>query len=271
MKKIIALTYIFFLLFTVGVATQIHALGSSNYVIFRANIAPLYIENESVVIQVLSIPFENNKPVGESSTVHIILTGINVQYNYSQEFSVHSGRSKTLYLPALKEGHYNIQLWAEWRGERSYKVQQDIGVTKAPIPYSLAFSDDGSYIKFTSLKLNKTGVPDPNFPFRLEIYQFTHGAGESLVTTYTNITNITIHVPDNWKTGILYVEVVDVYGWRNSATINLAEMQFQGVPVSYDYHYMQREPFASRYTYIVIFVLVGLIISIVALRWWWES
>ena len=160
-------------------------------------------------------------------------------------------------------------LYAEWKGIKSKVVDQDFGVTKAPIPYSLSFSDDGSCIHFTSLKLNRTGVPDPKFPFRLEIYQYVHGSGESIVTTYTNITNITIHVPDNWKTGILYVEVVDCWGWRNSATINLAQMQFTGIPLSYDYHYSQREPFSSRQPYYILISIVLLVFAIWAIRRWW--
>ena len=261
-----------FFMFTLGLTAQVQAsVGSAggDFVIFRANISPLYIENESVIVQVLAIPFQGNKPTGESSTVHVQISGINVKYNYSQQFTVHSGRAETLYLPALAEGHYDILLYAEWRSIKSKVVDQDIGVTKAPVPYSLTFTDDGSYIRFTSLKMNKTGVPDPNFPFRLEVYQYTHGGGESLVTVYTNVTNITIHVPDNWKTGILYVEVVDCWGWRNSATINLAAMQFQGIPVSYDYHYAEREPFASRWPSYIAASMIGMAIVIYLLyrRW----
>ncbi len=270
-RKIAFILCIFFFV-TLGFASQIHASVSSmsgDYVIFRANISPLYIENESVVIQVMAVPFQGNKPVGETSTVHITITGVNVLYHYSEDYSVGSGRYETLYLPALKEGHYDMTLYAEWHGIRSKLVDQDFGVTKAPVPYSLSFSDDGSVIYFTSLQLNSTGQPDPHFPFTLEIYEFVHGEGESLVITYKNITQITIHVPNEWKRGILYVEVVDCWGWHNSATIDLAKMQFQGIPVSYDYMYTQQEPFASRRPSYIIATAIAIIIVIVLLRWWW--
>ncbi len=262
---------ILILVVTPGVLAQTGPSMRSDYVIFRALISPLYIENECVVIQVMVIPFHNNKPLAESCTINVTIEGLNVNYTYHGEYSVFSGRKQTLYLPPLTEGHYNIRMVAIWRNIRSRVTDQDFGVTKPPVPYYLSFSDDGSLIVFESLKLNESGLPDPNYPFRLEIYMYTHGSGESLVTVYTNVTNITIHVPASWKRGILYVEVIDVWGWRNSATINLAEMRFQGLPVSYDYEYTQREPFASRQPIFIAISLVLLIIGIVALTRWWDA
>ncbi len=271
MTRKVVLIYTIFLLCTLGISTQTTASIASNYVIFRANISPLYIENESVIIQVVAIPFSNNKPIGESCTVHVSMRGINVNYSFVQDYTVRAGKSETLYLPALREGHYDITLYASWNGILSKVVDQDFGVTKAPIPYSLSFTDDGSKIIFTSLKLNDTGQPDPRYPFRLEIYQYTHGAGESLVMTYTNVTNITITVPESWKNGILYVEVVDIYGWRNSATINLAAMQFQGIPLSYDYDYAQREPFRSREPAYIVLSLALIFVAVIALGRWKDA
>ncbi len=272
MSPKIALIFSIFLAVSLGFSGQIHgSVGSGDYVIFRAIISPLYIENESVIIQVLAVPFQDNKPVGETCTVYVKISGLNTNYNYSQQYTVHSGRAETLYLPALKEGHYDMNLYAAWNGLPSRNVDQDFGVTKPPVPYSLSFSEDGSYIRFKSLKLNSTGVPDPDYPFKLEIYEYVHGSGESLITTYKDITNITIYVPENWRAGILYVEVIDCWGWRNSATINLAQMQFQGIPLSYDYHYTQREPFASRMPYYIIISLILLVLAIWAIRRWFNE
>jgi len=267
----VVLIFLLILIITPGVLAQIDPSVGTSYVIFRAKISPLYIENESVIIQVMAIPFRDNKPVAESCTVNVSIEGLNVNYSYVAVFMVHAGRAETLYLPALREGHYNIVIYAEWRGIRSKKMDQDFGVTKPPIPYYLSFSDDGSLIIFESLKLNESGVPDPKYPFRLEIYRYEHGSGEALIATYSNVTNITIHVPSSWKRGILYVEVIDVWGWRNSATINLAAMQFQGIPVSYDYEYAEREPFASRRPILIVIMIVLMITAIVGLRWWWNA
>ena len=271
MNPRIGLILSIFFMFTLGLTAQVQAsVGSTDgdFVIFRANISPLYIENESVIIQVLAIPFQGNKPTGESSTVHVQIAGINVKYNYSQQFTVHSGRAETLYLPALAEGHYDILLYAECRGIKSKVVDQDIGVTNAPVPYSLIITLDGSKIVFRSERLNETGYPDPKYPFTLQIYTYTHGSGESLVATYTNITNITIKVPDSWKTGILYVEVVDVFGWHNGMSIDLARMQFSGIPVSYDYLIQEREPYKSwAPAHIFLALIIFIVPFYLLVRW----
>lgn len=273
MKKIIALTYIFFLLFTLGVATQSHASvmssSSGSYVIFRANIPPMFIKNSSSPIQLLAIPFHDNKPVYASVIIHIEITGLNVNYHQNKTTSVFSGRPEMVYLNPMDEGHYDMKLWATWNGMKSKVVDQDFGVSPAPEPYELYFNQDGSEIHFKSRVLNSTGQIDPNVTFHLEIWLW-NGVQQTLVESYGNVTNLTISVPQSWKSGILIVDVVDRYGWRNGMSINLANFQFEGVPVQYDYHYAQREPFASRqlwYAVVAIAVILGIAYYI---RRWYE-
>lgn len=261
MTKKIAFILTLFLIATLGVSLQTQASSSSNYVIFRANISPMYIMNTTAPIRVIAIPFVNNKPLYATIQIHINVTGINVNYSYSNIVNVHTGAPQTIYLPSMKGGHYGIIIYAEYSGVKSHIINQDFAVVPAPLPYSLYFDNDGSEIHFTSKVLNATGKIDPNVTFRLEIYLWD-GSGQSLVSVYQNVTNLTLEVPPNWKTGILIVDVVDQYGWRNGMSINLQDFQFQGYPVEYDYQQTHRYPAAGRTVQWWIEVILIVIISL---------
>lgn len=237
--------------------------ASGEYVIFRAWVSPMYIRNVSAPIKVMAIPFSNNKPLSDMVKISYMIEGLNVNYSYNGTINIHSGRTAIIYLPEMDLGHYFISMYAEYRGVKSRKVEQDFAVSPAPDPYDLYFTPDGSEIHFESLVLNETGEIDPKVTFRLEIYQYEHGIGESLVTTYDGVTNITIKVQESWKTGILIVEVVDRWGWRNGMSIDLAHFRFVGVPVQYDYQYYNREPFASRQP-----LMIGITIVVILFIIW---
>lgn len=264
--KIAFILLIFFAL-TLGFSPQISASsGSGNFVIFRANISPMYIMNVSAPIQVMAIPFVANKPVYATVQIHVVITGINVKYNYSQIIPLNTGVQQTIYLPAMQQGHYGIVTWAEYRGVKSKVISEDFGVVPAPLPYECYFDNDGSKIHFKSKVTNATGQIDPNFKFRLEIYLWD-GDQQSLVSVYTNVTNLTINVPPNWRTGILIVDVVDQYGWRNGMSINLQEFQFSGYPVEYDYQQTHRYPAAGRtWTWYLGVLIVALILAAIGKR-----
>ena len=259
MRKI-ALILLVFLACTLGFSAQTHASVGSDYVVFRANISPMYIVNATAPVRVIAIPFENNKPVYADLSIHIAIHGLNVNYTFTNTVTVQTGRTENIYLPPMREGHYDIQIYAEYRSIKSRVVDQDFGVVPAPRPYELYFTNDGSEIHFSSLVTNETGELDPNVTFRLEIYRWD-GSQQSLVSVYQNITNITISVPQNWRSGILIVDVIDEYGWRNGMSINLQEFQFQGYPVEYDYEQAHRYPAAGRswwWYFGVIFIVLFL-------------
>ena len=191
-----------------------------------------------------------------------------MNYHTNRTISVYAGRQRTVYLDPMQEGHYDIKLYAEWHGLRSKIVDQDFGVSPAPEPYELYFDDDGSHIHFKSKVLNSTGQIDPDVPFRLEIYLWD-GSKQTLVASYNNVTILDITVPQSWKGGILIVDVIDKYGWRNGMSINLNNFQFEGYPVEYDYQYMHREPFASRQIwYEAVALIIILVIAYYARRWY---
>ena len=278
--RIVGLTLLLFLLVTPCFSSHFyHSVRSiistptkanGDYVIFRADIPPMFIKNASSPVKVLAIPFEDNKPVYASVTIHIIVSGLNIHYTLNKSVSIYTGRGKIIYLNPMQEGHYNIKLWATWDGVQSITVNQDFAVSPAPEPYELYFDQDGSHIHFKSKVLNSTGQIDPNVTFHIEIWLWD-GSQESLVQTYNNVTNLTITVPPSWKSGILIVDVVDRFGWRNGMTINLANFQFDGVPVQYDYHYAQREPFASRHLWYAGAALFTILVIAFYIRRWYNE
>lgn len=258
--RVISRAIIALLIFSiVAPVIQAPVAAESSYIIFRAYISPLYIENTSVIMKVLGIELRGNKPISSTITVHYDVKAVEGDYEASGEQAIQSGRETLIYLPALLQGHYTIKIYAQHEQLTSRKTEQDFAVSPAPIPYSLSISSDGSFISFHSLKLNETSVPDTNYPFRMEIYSYeTHG-GEALVTTYDNLTCLNISIPAEWKRGILIVEIVDVNGWRNGASVDLANFQFQGRPLQYDYQYTMREPYASHRLYYVLGAFIMII------------
>ncbi len=266
MTRKFALFLTLFFAVTLGFSPQTQASNGSNFVVFRANISPMYIMNVSAPIQVLAIPFQSNKPVYATLQIHVKIQGINVNYSYDQIFPIRTGVQQTIYLPAMQQGHYAIVTWAEYKGIKSKIISEDFGVVPAPLPYECYFSNDGSKIHFKSKVLNSTGQIDPNTTFRLEIYLWD-GSQQSLVSVYNNVTNLTINVSPNWRTGILIVDVVDQYGWRNGMSINLQAFQFQGYPVEYDYQQAHRYPAAGRsWTWYLGVVIIALILAVIGKR-----
>lgn len=225
-----------------GVATA----GAGDYIIFRAVIPPLFIENTTAPIQVMAIYFQADKPQSVELTVRYEITGLNVQYQSRGETALMSGRQVMIYLDPMSKGHYSIKLWAEYKGLKSRIINQDFGVTPPPVPYEAYFTDDGSAFYFRSLLLNETGQPDPEKPFTLNVFLYRTGMGESLVTSFHNVTELNLTIPEEWKTGILIIDIEDAYGWHNGMKIDLSNMIFAGAPIQYDYAYMTREPIASR-------------------------
>ena len=251
-----------------------YASAGGTYIIIRANVNPMYIAGEPVQIQTFILMFRNGKPTDESATLVINVKGINVNYSYNQEITITGGKIHTYNLPPLDEGHYKISIFARKGGVNSQNIAFEFGVTKAPVPYDAHFSSDGSKFYFKSLRTNETGEIDQKYPFTLKLYGYTHGGGEAIIKTITNVTEITIRIPSSIKKagGIAIVDVIDCYGWKNSATMDLSSFYFTGIPEMYDYGWKYREPFWSRRLPYIVGGVIALIISIVVIfyltRWY---
>lgn len=266
-KTCLAITFLISFLFAPGIFAQ--GFTSADYIIFRGWISPMYIQNVSAPIKVMAIPYQNNKPFSAQLTVVYQVRGLNVDYELNGTESVISGRISVIYLPPMQQGHYEITIYARYGGVTSRKMTEDFAVSPPPDPYELSITPDGSVITFKSKVLNETGHIDPNVTFRLEIYVYEHGLSESLVTSYDGITNLTIRVPEEWRHGILIVEVVDRWGWRNGMGIDISQFRFYGPPLQYDYYYSHREPFASRQIWYLVAAIVLIIVLAIILGWYY--
>ena len=263
MKKLAMLLLLLFLLLP-------HAHAKSDYIIIRCNVNPLYIVGESIQIQAFILVFRNGKPTDESATLKVTVTGIDVNYERQEQFQIKGGKLRNFFLAALnEEGHYKIRIYAEKGVIKSQTMSFEFGVTHAPVPYFIEFSPGGEKLYFRSLKFDENGSIDPNYPFTLYIYQMEHGKGETLINTFKNVTNITYTIPKRLRRGIISVEVVDCYGWRNSATMDFSSFSFSGEPIMYDYEWKERYPFKGRtwkqilVTVLVMAILLPLLIIIV--------
>ena len=257
MKKFLLLPLILLLLLP-----SVHA--GSNYIILRANVNPMYIEGESIQIQAFILVFHANKPTDESAILKVSIQGIDINYNYNEEITIRGGRKSTFNLVSLKEGHYKITIYAKKGSLRSQIMTFEFGVTKAPVPYSISFSPGGKKVYFKSLKLNENGTIDTNYPFTLYVNSFIHGEGEVLIKTIRNATNISFSIPETAKHGVVTVDVVDCFGWKNSATMDLSSFSFTGYPISFDYDYRLREPFKSRTLLHIAITIITILLCVVA-------
>lgn len=222
--------------------------GSGDYIILRANVNPLYIADESIFIQTFILVFQNGKPTDNSAKLDITISSIDGNYSCHQTPEIHGGRRVTINLPAVSEGHYVIRIQAEKGGIKSQLVSFEFGVSKAPVPYSVYFNQDGSRVHFRSGRLNETGNFDEKYGFTLKIWYSQYGSDAVPVKIQTNVTHADISIPQSIRKslGVVYVDVTDIYGWKNSDTMDLKSFSFTGMPETYAYGYQHMEPWASR-------------------------
>ena len=247
---------------------NVHA-ESGDYIVFRAQIAEMYIENSTAPIRVRAIYYASNSiPQSVDIEIPYIVTGPD-GYNLEGSITVRSGQDTVINLPPMRKGHYHIDIHAEAKGISSERLRQDFAVSPAPVPYELSLTDDGKHLFFISKQLNETGQPDPDFPFTIEIYSYRLHAGESLVTRYSNITKLNIEIPLEYRHGIITIDVIDRWGWRNGNSVDIGNSIFSGYPLQYDYDYQLREPYKSRtpvYFTLALFLIAFFYILAIAIR-----
>ena len=239
--------------------------AKGDFIILRCDVNPLYIENESVFIRAFVLVFRDGRPTDEGATLQVEIQGLNTEYSYSKKIDIKGGRRTTVSLPALKEGHYRIKITAVSGGMKSQTASFEFGVSKPPVPYRVYFNQDGSKVHFVSMKLNETGQPDPKYPFTIKIWYSQYGEDAVLIKTIHNVTEITIDIPSSIRRslGIVYVDVIDCYGWKNSASMDMQNFYFTGMPISYAYGYRYMEPFKSRLWHQALIALFIILIIIV--------
>jgi len=255
-----AAVVIFLLIIILGTVPMMTHGSTVNGVILRANVNEMYIENQPIPVQVQALYFVNSVPQSTSITLDVTVQNLSSSVSFSSVYNVSSGIPTFIYLKPLPVGLYSFTAYATALGQTSQQTEMEFLVAPPPVPYTASFVSGGLF-SFHSDMLNSTGHYNVNYTFTLNVYyQYPGGAAEE-VSSYTNITNITLRFPDLGQTVV--INVVDKYGWLNGMNINPAEGIFSGMPYSYDFNIVNQAPFSSIYA--VNFIPVIIVIAVVTL------
>ena len=229
----------------VMMAVPTTAHGSAiNGLIFRANVNEMYIENQPIPVQVQALYFENSVPQSTAITVYVSIVNLTSGQSYNSSFNVSSGVPQFIYLRSLPVGEYSFQAYASALSQSSQETSLEFLVAPPPVPYTASFVSGGLFT-FHSNMMNKTGHYNVNYTFTLNVYyQYPGGAAEQ-VSSYQNITNLSVRFPDDGQ--IVVVNVIDRFGWLNGMNINPSEGIFSGAPYTYDFNIVNQAPFSSIY------------------------
>ena len=254
------------LLFTMMmVPSTVHG-STINGLIFRANVNEMYIENQPVPVQVQALFFENSVPQSTSIIVDVAIVNLTSGQSYNSSFNVSSGVPQFIYLRSLPVGEYSFQAYASALSQSSQETSLEFLVAPPPVPYTASFVSGGLF-SFHSNELYSTGHYNVNYTFTLNVYYQYPGEAAEEVSSYQNITNLTLRFPDDGQ--IVVVNVVDRFGWLNGMNINPSEGIFSGVPYSYDFNIVNQAPFTSIYA--VNFmpdVIVVAVVTLIALSFY---
>ncbi len=258
MNKTAALVLLFLLIM---MTVPAYAHGSSiNGVILRANVNEMYIEHQPMPVQVQALYFQDSVPQSTSITVYVTISNLTSGQSFNSTFNVSSGVPQFIYLRSLPVGEYSFQAYASALGQSSQETNLEFLVAPPPVPYAASFVSGGLF-SFHSEMLNRTNNYNLNYTFTINVYyQYPGGAAEQ-VSSYQNVTNLTLSFPNLGQTVV--VNVIDRYGWLNGMAINPSEGIFSGTPYSYDFNLINQAPFSAVYA--VNFIPVIMTIAIITL------
>lgn len=222
-----------FLIFFVVCRTA--SAGGIDFATLRVSVPDIWLENVSVPVRYRVGVYSHH--IGVSTTV-VLSVEVSGPVSWAGSYEVLSFRPGEVRIPPLPRGYYEVRVSAEGL---SYMFRMVIA--PPPVPYESAFSPDGSTYVFRSKKLVMNGTkPDPRFPFTLYFTVYVPGSGEFLAMVKENVTELEMEIPEEWKRGIVMVDVVDVYGWRNSKGMDLSKGILGSGPDAYDYLALREPP-----------------------------
>ncbi len=242
---LIALTLLLLVVVTTGTAS-----GQEN--VLRVNVAPMYIANTSISVQLEGLFAENNIPQAAALTYYLTVYSSNGSQIEGGSITQQNGVIFTYYLNGISEGYYYLNVYFTTADSNSSLETTYFIVSPPPVPYIAMFLSNGDFI-FHSDVLNTTGKPNQSYWFQVTIsYQF-QGGGSQTVGTF-NTTNMTFKPADEGETVV--VNIMDKYGWLNSAGINLQNDIFTGPPLVYSFAAVPNPYSSVWYQNILIDVLI---------------
>jgi hypothetical protein len=264
MKKI-ALTIIFIFILVFTVVPSVHA--DNNGIILRTDVSPLYIANQTICMELQGLYYINDIPQNAVLTFTVIIMH-NGNLSEIQNFTAQNGMIIPVYLNGLPVGAYNFEVYAICGNVRSPNNDGQFLITYAPIPYTAYFLSGGELV-FHSDDYSYKGVYNKNYTFTVSIRYLTNTGSSYVVQLFTGITNCTFY-PQN-EGQIVSASVEDCYGWLNSASMNIAQMDFAGVPITYDFGFSQRQPFESVEWENVLLAVLIIAFLFMVLIWYYRG
>jgi hypothetical protein len=216
-------------LLSLVVTTTIPASGQES--VLRVNVAPMYIENTSIYVQLEGLFAENNIPQSASLTYYLTIYSSNGSEIEGGSITQQNGVIFTYYLNGIPEGYYYLDVYFTTGNSNSSIETVYFIVAPPPVPYTAFFLSNGEFV-FHSDMLNTTGKANQSYWFRITIsYQYLGGGSETAGSF--NTTNMTFRPTNEGETVV--VNIMDKYGWLNSAGMDLQNDIFTGPPLVYSF------------------------------------
>ncbi|MCL4447047.1 MAG: hypothetical protein M1163_01410, partial [Candidatus Thermoplasmatota archaeon] len=188
-------------------------------------------ENTSIYVQIEGIFAIENIPQSSALTYYLSIYDNNGSKIESGTITAPNGEILTYYLNGIEQGYYSLQVYFTTNGENCSPITTNFLVSPPPVPYTALFLSNGEFI-FHSDMLNTTGKANQSYPFQVTIsYQFPGGSSQTVGVF--NTTNMTFTPSNEGETVV--VNVMDKWGWLNSAGVNIQQDIFSGPPLTYTF------------------------------------
>ena len=265
MKKILPL-FMVLLMISLSLIALLPVNGTSYSppeMVERADVAPAYIANQTIVIELYGEYDVANIPqTGDINYVMQIISVFNGSVMESANATELNANWFYYYFNGIPAGFYYFYAYFTFNGINSPIMNISFIVHPPPVPYTAYW--DGSTFTFHSDEYNLTGSYNASDPFTIELsYQYQSGQSETM-GVYTNVTNLTIPT-QNLGQNVL-VNVIDKYRWENSNNINFADLQFVGAAYEYSYEPTPQPQASLQFTNIgiaVAIIVVGIVMIFV--------
>ncbi len=227
-------------------------VASGQQDVLRVNVAPMYIENTSIYVQMEGLYAENNIPQSAALMYYLTIYSANGTRIEGGEITQQNGETFTYYLNGIPEGYYSLDVYFTAAGSNSSVETIYFIVSPPPVPYTALFLSNGEFL-FHSDVLNTTGKANRSYWFQVTIsYQFQGGSSQT-VGVY-NTTNMTFMPANEGETVV--VNIMDRWGWLNSAGVNMQQDVFTGPPLTYSFANVPNPYSSVWYDNILVDVLI---------------
>ena len=244
------------------------AEAQSPQFVLRSNVAPMYIANQTIDVQVEGIYAVNNVPQPASLLYTLSVSSMNGTPIETGSTTQPNGLQFFYYFNGLRPGMYEFSAYFTVDGYTSSPIGLTFLVSPPPVPYTAYFLSNGVFY-FRSNVDNLTGSPSMLYPFTVTIAYQYQGGGSQVIAVFNDTTNLT-YTPENIGQTVV-ITVQDKWGWMNSNNMNIADMQFVGLPYTYTFAASPPQPFGAAWGYdiagvLAFIALIGVLLVVFSRR-----